>query len=98
MMIDYDIFDRFITGFLAVILALMSLVVAGNVFCRFVLNSSLYWADEFAQILLVWLTFIGAALAVKDKSHYVLNFLTENFTANKRKYFGLSNRFLFWFQ
>ena len=87
-------FDRLINGFLALILALMSLVVAGNVFCRFVLHSSLYWADELAQILLVWLTFIGAALAVKDKSHYVLNFLTEKLHGNQKKTFWIAQQVL----
>ncbi len=70
---------------LVIILAAMSLIVAGNVFFRFILNSSLSWADELAQILLVWLTFIGAALAVKERSHYVLNFLTEKLKGNAQR-------------
>jgi len=70
---------------LVVILAAMSLIVAGNVFFRFILNSSLSWADELAQILLVWLTFIGAALAVKERTHYVLNYLTDKLKGNAQR-------------
>lgn len=79
--------DKLINGLLVIILAAMSLVVAANVFCRFALDFSLYWADELAQILLVWLTFIGAALAVKEKSHYALNFLTEKLKGNTQRTF-----------
>src|SRR5680860_622406 len=77
--------DKFLNGMLVVILAAMSLIVAGNVFFRFILNSSLSWADELAQILLVWLTFIGAALAVKERTHYVLNYLTDKLKGNAQR-------------
>ncbi len=72
----------------------MSLVVAANVFCRFLLNFSLYWADETAQILLVWLTFLGAALAVREKSHYVLNFLPEKLSGKTLRVFTLIQQVL----
>lgn len=86
--------DKFINGFLVLILGSMVLVVAGNVFCRFVLNFSLYWADELAQILLVWLTFMGAALALKDKAHYVLNFLTERLKGRAQRMFWIFQQVL----
>ncbi len=79
------IIDKILNVLLALILGGMAVVVAGNVFFRFVLNASLYWADELAQILLVWLTFLGAALAVKEKSHYVLNFLIEKLKGKAKK-------------
>lgn len=41
-------------------LAAMAGIVFVNVFCRFVLKFSLSWADEMAQVLMVWLTFLGA--------------------------------------
>ncbi len=43
--------------------SLMTLVVVSQVFCRYVLNSSLFWSEELARYLLVWLTFLGAAVA-----------------------------------
>lgn len=41
----------------------MALVVAVQVFCRYVLNQSLFWSEELARFLLVWLTFLGASSA-----------------------------------
>ena len=71
---------------LIIILAAMSLIVAANVFCRFVLNFSLYWGDELAQILLIWLTFLGAAVAVRENSHYALNFLITKLQNRSRQW------------
>lgn len=80
-------FNKLLRTLLVTIMIGMSLVVVANVFCRFLLNFSLYWADETAQILLVWLTFLGAALAVREKSHYVLNFLLERLKGRTRQIF-----------
>ena len=79
--------DKLLRTLLVIIMTAMSLVVAANVFCRFVLNFSLTWADETAQMLLVWLTFLGAALAVRENSHYALNFLTEKLSGRVKTFF-----------
>lgn len=63
---------------LAIILAVMSFSMAVNVFCRSCLGFSLSWADELSQSLLVWLTFLGAAIAVRDYSHYSFNFIQQS--------------------
>jgi TRAP-type C4-dicarboxylate transport system permease small subunit len=41
----------------------MALIVAAEVFSRYVLNRSLFWSEELARFLLVWLTFLGASVA-----------------------------------
>jgi len=40
----------------------MTLIVAAEVFSRYVLNRSLFWSEELARFLLVWLTFMGASV------------------------------------
>jgi len=62
---------------LFIVLAVMALSMAVNVFCRSCLNFSISWADELSQSLLVWLTFLGAAVAVREHSHYSFNFLDQ---------------------
>ncbi|MBO0321527.1 TRAP transporter small permease [Muricauda sp. CAU 1633] len=91
------IIDKMVDGLLALILGSMSLIVAANVFFRFVLNASLYWVDEVAQILLVWLTFIGAALAIREKAHYVLNFLSEKLKGKAQRPFYILQQVLILF-
>jgi TRAP-type C4-dicarboxylate transport system permease small subunit len=41
----------------------MALIVAAQVFSRYALNRSLFWSEELARFLLVWLTFLGASVA-----------------------------------
>ena len=47
----------------------MSVVVAVQVFFRYVLNHSLFWSEELARYLLVWLTFLGASVAYRRSLH-----------------------------
>lgn len=69
--------DRSLDIALIAILGAMSLLVAINVFFRFVLNSSIYWGDEVALVLMVWLTFLGAAVATREKEHYEFKYLVH---------------------
>lgn len=54
----------------------MACVVALQVFCRYILNSSLFWSEELARYLLVWLTFLGASSAYYRKVHPSIDLLT----------------------
>jgi len=47
----------------------MSVVVAVQVFFRYALNNSLFWSEELARYLLVWLTFLGASVAYHRNIH-----------------------------
>lgn len=47
----------------------MAVIVAIQVFSRYVLNHSLFWSEELARFLLVWLTFLGASVAYRRKAH-----------------------------
>ena len=84
--------DRLLEALLALVLATMSMVVAANVFCRFVLGFSLYWGDEAAQSLLVWLTFLGAAIAVREGTHYSFDYFARVSTGTLRRLLGLLSR------
>ena len=47
----------------------MTATVILQVFCRYALNHSLFWSEELARYLLVWLTFIGATVAYHRNMH-----------------------------
>ncbi|WP_460030818.1 TRAP transporter small permease [Megalodesulfovibrio paquesii] len=55
------------------LLALLCLAVAAilclQAVCRYAFNHSLPWPDELAQVLLVWLTFLGGAVAWRRGAH-----------------------------
>jgi TRAP-type C4-dicarboxylate transport system permease small subunit len=47
----------------------MAAIVAAEVFSRYVLNHSIFWSEELARYLLVWLTFLGASVAYRRHAH-----------------------------
>ncbi len=70
--------DRGIDTALAAILAAMTIVVFLQVFFRYVLNQPLSWPEETARVMIVWLSFIGAYLAMREKKHIGFNLLVKN--------------------
>jgi tripartite ATP-independent transporter DctM subunit len=57
------------------LLAVESALVLSGVVFRYVLNNPLYWAEEAARLLLIWLSFAGAALAFQRKQHLSMDVL-----------------------
>lgn len=63
----------------------MAAIVAAQVFYRYVLNASLFWSEEAARFLLVWLTFLGATTAYYRGSHPGIDALTRRLPAMARR-------------
>jgi TRAP-type C4-dicarboxylate transport system permease small subunit len=61
-------------GFIMVCFAVMGLVLALQIFMRYVLNMPLIWSEEMARYLFVWATFIGAGYGVRNKIHICVEF------------------------
>lgn len=61
--------NRGVEGLLFALGLSMSLVVAAQVFSRYVLNHSIFWSEELARYFLVWLTFLGATVAYRRGVH-----------------------------
>ncbi len=57
--------------------ALIITTVAQEVFRRFVLNYSSNWAEEVARYAFIYLAWIGAAVAVRDRSHIRIDAIVE---------------------
>lgn len=66
---------------LAVIGLSLAGIVALQVFCRYALNHSLFWSEELARFLLVWLTFLGATVAYRRGLHASVDLLTQRLSA-----------------
>ena len=62
-------------AFLIAIVAVMTVVVFLQVLYRYVFAQPLQWSEELARYLFVWLSIIGAALALQKKGHFGLDFL-----------------------
>jgi TRAP-type C4-dicarboxylate transport system permease small subunit len=62
-------FCRAIDALIAAALAVMVLMVFGNVVLRYVFNSGIAVSEEVARWLFVWLCFMGAVVALKEGAH-----------------------------
>lgn len=74
--------DRFIFSlidWLVIALALaISVAVVATVFARYVLNDSFSWAEELPGLLLMCLTFVGAAWLARYNGHLAFDGLTSS--------------------
>jgi TRAP-type transport system small permease protein len=64
-----DGYCRLISYLIAALLALMVVLVFGNVFMRYAFNSGFSISEELSRWLFVWLTFLGAVVAVRSNAH-----------------------------
>jgi len=58
-----------------IFMILMSLCTVGNVIARYVFNSPIAWAEEFARYAFVWVVFLGAVACTKQKRHIIIDAL-----------------------
>lgn len=70
---------------LIIMTVLMFIIVGTNVFSRYILNSSLGWADELARFIFIWISFLGAVLAYQANEHIGLNYVVEKLPAGRIK-------------
>jgi TRAP-type C4-dicarboxylate transport system permease small subunit len=60
---------RMLEGAIAFCLALMVVLVFGNVFLRYAMNSGITLSEELSRWAFVWMTFLGAIVALKEHGH-----------------------------
>lgn len=68
-----------------IFLVLMTIIISYQVFTRYFLNSTPYWSEEIALLLMVWFSFIGIALGVKRETHLSIEFLVNKLSQKPKK-------------
>lgn len=61
--------NKVIGQFTNLLLIIMTLAVFAQVVFRFVLEQPLAWSEELSRYLMIWITFLGASLAIEKKAH-----------------------------
>lgn len=69
--------EKTIEGIMAATLAVMVVLVFGNAAARYALDSGLAEAEEISRLAFVWLIFLGAILAVRERAHVGVNLLVR---------------------
>ncbi len=75
-----------------------------GVFCRYVMlpvtdwldvdPPNFFWVEEVGETTLAWLTLIGAAIAVHERSHFALNLFTHRFPPGAQKILHVAHHLL----
>jgi TRAP-type C4-dicarboxylate transport system permease small subunit len=77
-LIDY--LYRFLRFLIFCFLVVLVGTVALGVFFRYVLHNALYWVTELSTFIFIWIVFVGAAVAFREKLHIRVAFLVEKFS------------------
>ncbi|MFL6718243.1 MAG: TRAP transporter small permease [Burkholderiaceae bacterium] len=76
--------ERLVEWLMALALAIMVVLVFGNVVLRYAFNSGLAWAEEVARLMFVWLIFLGAILALRHHAHIGVEMLQQRLPRKAR--------------
>lgn len=83
---------RMLEAVIAVCLAVMVVLVFGNVMLRYGFNSGITLSEELSRWLFVWMTFMGAIVALKEHGHLGTDMLVSRLGARGKKFcLGLSH-------
>ncbi len=55
----------------------MACLVFANVIARYLFNDSIIWVEEFTQFEMIWITFLGAGLALREGRHVAVEILED---------------------
>lgn len=69
---------------LIILIAAVTFSVSWGVFTRYVLQSAAQWTGEFSGFALVWITFLGTAYAIFQKTHIRFESLIDAFPRSLR--------------
>lgn len=63
----------------------MAVIVIASVFFRYFLNSPIHWAGEMSIFLMIWITFIGGSLGLKNKSQAAVLILVDRLSPHLQR-------------
>jgi TRAP-type C4-dicarboxylate transport system permease small subunit len=80
-----DVYCRLLEGLIALALAVMVVLVFGNVVLRYGFNSGITVSEEVSRWLFVWVTFLGAVVALKEHGHLGTDMLVSRLPSAGKK-------------
>jgi len=76
--------DRLLEALVIVVMAVLVLDVSWQVFTRFILKDPSTWTDELATFLLIWVSLLGAAVALRRGAHLGMDYFVERLAPRYR--------------
>jgi TRAP-type C4-dicarboxylate transport system permease small subunit len=79
-------FVRLNQALIVLLMASMAILVFANVVMRYVFNQSIFWVEEFTQIQMIWVAYLGAGLALREGRHVAVDMLQDRLPAPLRRF------------
>ena len=76
--------EKIVRHALVWMVAIMTIIIIVQVFLRYIFLYSLSWSEEVARYLMIWVSFLGASLALKYGFHIGIEFVTTRIPDKKR--------------
>lgn len=92
-----DITNKLVSKFVMLLMFLLSLLLGVAVFYRYALNDSIYWSNEVARYMLVYIIFLGSTMAHKHKTHIRIDIIFSYISTKSRKYLEITISLFFLF-
>lgn len=73
-------------GVVVVLMAVMAVLVFVNVVSRYAFNYSLIWVEELTQYQMIWITYLGAGLAMREGRHVAVEIAQDRLPGPLRRY------------
>ena len=70
--------NKIMDGVSVLCMVLILLLVIAQVAMRYIFNSPLTWSEELAVFVMIWLTFNGSLICMRDKEHIEVTILVDH--------------------
>jgi len=67
-----SLMNRLLENVVLVLFSLLCILVFGEVIARYVFNNPFFWSEELTIYTFTWVSFLGAALALKNNRHVLV--------------------------
>jgi len=81
-----DLYFKLLKVIVAALLASTVVMVFGNVVLRYAFNSGISFSEELSRWCFVWITFIGAVVALHERQHLGMDFVVKRLSRAGKKF------------
>lgn len=83
-----DVVSRLTMIIAGACLVTITLIIPYGVFTRYVLNLAASWPEPMAVLLMIWFSFLSAAICYRENLHIAVNILPDMLTGTSRTILG----------
>jgi TRAP-type C4-dicarboxylate transport system permease small subunit len=84
-------FDWCIERGLAMVFIAFTLLSFLQVIARYAFGHPITWTEELSRYMFVWVVFVGAGVAERDRAHITLDFIVSRLSPGVNYWLGLAN-------